>query len=152
MKLFLPIFLTLAILAVASLGVSKKRSFNFSTSWGKRAATGSSKPDMESGAKGQNQKCSFNFSSSWGKRAGKTTNSESAQSPKPEMESAAKGQKQKRSFNFSSSWGKRAGKTTNSESEPINNGYLEQLIAKKNVSKFSHCFKKNNYDSQIKSK
>ena len=154
MKLFLSIFLTLAIFAVATLGVSKKRSFNFSTSWGKRAATRSSKPDMES-AKGQNQRRSFNFSSFWGKRAGKTTNEESAGSPKLEMESSAKGQNQKRSFNFSSawgkraatgspepemesakgqnqkrsfnftsSWGKRAGKTTNSESEPINGSAL----------------------------
>ena len=103
MKLFLSIFLTLAIFAVATLGVSKKRSFNFSTSWGKRAATGSSKPDMESGAKGQNQKCSFNFSSSWGKRAGKTSNSESAGSPKPEMKS----ENQKRSYNFWYIWRKR---------------------------------------------
>ena len=98
--------MTSAIFAVATLGVSKKRSLNFSTSWGKRAATGSSKPDMELAAKGQNQKRSVNFSSSWGKRAGKTTNSESAQSPKPEMTSAAKGQNPKRFFNFSSTWGK----------------------------------------------
>ena len=119
MKLFLSIFLTLAIFAVATLGVSKKRSFNFSTSWGKRAATGSSKPDMESGAKGQNQKCSFNFSSSWGKRAGKTTNSESE------------------SIN---------------DYALIDQTYLEQLIAKQNVSKSSHFFKKNNYNTQIKSK
>ena len=130
---------------------NQKRSFNFSSSWGKRASkttniesAGSPKPEMESSAKGQNQKWSFNFSSVWGKRAATV-------SPEPEMESA-KDQNQKRSFNFSSSWGKRAGKTTNSESEPFNGYplidqlYLEQLIAKQNVSKSSHFFKKNNYD------
>merc|ERR1712008_559278 len=58
-------------------GQNQKRSFNFSSAWGKRAATGSSEQEMES-ANGQNKKRSFNFSSSWGKRDGsKTTNSES---------------------------------------------------------------------------